>query len=132
MSLCDKITNIINHISLPVSFAGSMAVLVTLQLMASLAVANLVHRKDQPPPWLVAPLQGIVGKILCLSDMPLVGEVSETWILCNLLEIRWIPANMNSVGNDFKTRLVTTGSKTFEINLKGSSWKRFLHIVALF
>ena len=71
-----------------------MAVLVTLQLMASLAVANLVHRKDQPPPWLVAPLQGIVGKILCLSDMPLVGEVSETWILCNLLEIRWVPANI--------------------------------------
>ena len=53
-----------------------MSVLVTIQLMTALAIANLVSRKDAAPSVLVAPLDGMVGKILCLSDMPLIGQVS--------------------------------------------------------
>ena len=48
----------------------------TIQLMTALAIANLVSRKDAAPSVLVAPLDGMVGKILCLSDMPLIGQVS--------------------------------------------------------
>ncbi len=59
-----------------VSFAGAMAVLVTVQLLASLAVANLVSRKDEPPFKLVEPLHGVLGKVLCLSNLPLLGQVS--------------------------------------------------------
>jgi hypothetical protein len=59
----------------PVSFAGSLAVLVTIQLMAALAVANLVARSDSPPGFLILPLEGVVGRVLCLSDTPLVGKV---------------------------------------------------------
>ena len=59
-----------------VSFAGSVSVLVTIQLMTALAIANLVSRKDAAPSILVAPLDGMVGKVLCLSDMPLIGQVS--------------------------------------------------------
>ena len=58
-----------------VSFAGSVSVLVTIQLMTALAIANLVSRKDAAPSILVAPLDGMVGKVLCLSDMPLIGQV---------------------------------------------------------
>ena len=53
-----------------------MSVLVTIQLMTALAIANLVSRKDAAPSVLVAPLDGMVGKVLCLSDMPLIGQVS--------------------------------------------------------
>ena len=60
-----------------VTFAGSMAVLVTVQLLASLAVANLVSRRDEPPYKLVEPLHGVMGKILCLSNLPLLGQVSS-------------------------------------------------------
>ena len=61
----------------PVSFAGSVSVLVTIQLMTALAIANLVSRKDAAPSILVAPLDGMVGKVLCLSDMPLIGQVRK-------------------------------------------------------
>ena len=66
-------------ISRLVSFAGSVSVLVTIQLMTALAIANLVSRKDAAPSILVAPLDGMVGKVLCLSDMPLIGQVSRVW-----------------------------------------------------
>ncbi len=56
-----------------------MTILVTLQLLMSLGVANLVSRKDQPPPWLVTPLYGILGKVLCLSNLPLFGQVQSSW-----------------------------------------------------
>ena len=65
-----------SRISRSVSFAGSVSVLVTIQLMMALAIANLVSRKDAAPSILVAPLDGMVGKVLCLSDMPLIGQVS--------------------------------------------------------
>ena len=45
--------------------------------MTALAIANLVSRKDAAPSFLVAPLDGMVGKVLCLSDMPLIGQVSQ-------------------------------------------------------
>ena len=59
-----------------VSFAGSLAVLVTIQLLLALSLANLVSRRDAPPAYLIWPLQGSLGTFLCLSDMPLVGQVS--------------------------------------------------------
>ena len=49
--------------------------LVAVQLMTALAIANVVSRKDAAPSFLVAPLDGMIGKILCLSDMPLIGQV---------------------------------------------------------
>ncbi len=52
-----------------------MGVLVTVQLLASLAVSNLVSRKDEPPYKLVEPLHGVLGKVLCLSNLPLLGQV---------------------------------------------------------
>ena len=62
---------------LSVSMTGALAVLVTIQILAALAVANLVGRKDNPPEFLVWPLEGMLGRVLCLSDMPLVGTVSS-------------------------------------------------------
>ena len=59
------------------SFAGSVTVLVMVQLIAALAVTNLVARSDQPPSWIITPLEGILGKILCLSNVPLFGQVTD-------------------------------------------------------
>ena len=59
-----------------VTFMGSTVVLVTLQLITALAVANLVSRKDSPPAALTEPFEsGILGKILVLNNTPLVGKV---------------------------------------------------------
>ena len=58
-----------------VSFAGSVTVLVMLQLIAALAVTNLVARVDEPPLWMVKPFEGILGKIMCLTNIPLFGQV---------------------------------------------------------
>lgn len=60
------------------SFAGSVTVLVMVQLIAALAVANLITRSDQPPLCIISPLEGILGKILCLSNIPLFGQVKTT------------------------------------------------------
>ena len=62
------------------SFAGSLGVLVTIQLLMALSVANLVARHDSPPSFLIWPLQGSLGNFLCLSDLPLVGQV------CSLMQ----------------------------------------------
>ena len=59
-----------------VTFMGSTVVLVTLQLITALAVANLVTRKDYPPAAIVNPFDnGILGKVLLLNNTPLVGKV---------------------------------------------------------
>jgi hypothetical protein len=60
-----------------VSFGGSLAVLVMIQLLVALSVANLVSRSDAPPSFLIWPLQGTLGNVLCLSNMPLVGQVLQ-------------------------------------------------------
>ena len=58
------------------SFAGSLAVLVMIQLIAALSLNNLVSRSDTPPSFLIWPLQGTIWtNILCLTDAPLVGQV---------------------------------------------------------
>ena len=56
---------------------GSTVVLITVQLIAALAVANLVSRKDSPPTLLIGPLDNgaTLGKILFLNSTPLVGKV---------------------------------------------------------
>lgn len=55
---------------------GSTVVLVTLQLITALAVANLVPRKDSPPAAVMDKIDnGILGKILLLNNTPLVGKV---------------------------------------------------------
>ena len=84
-----------------VSFAGSLGVLVTIQLLMALSAANLVSRNDSPPSFLVWPLQGTLGNILCLSDLPLVGQVRikilSQWpflssSLCmNPIRLSWAP-----------------------------------------
>ena len=71
--------NVILVIVFSVSFAGSLAVLVTIQLLVALSVVNLVSRSDSPPSFLIWPLQGTLGNFLCLSDMPLVGQVDNNW-----------------------------------------------------
>ena len=71
-----RITSIADLISSRYGKSTTLAVLVTLQLMSALAIANLVSRKDEPPGYLVAPFEGVLGRILCLSDMPLVGQVN--------------------------------------------------------
>ena len=61
------------------SFAGSLAVLVMIQLIAALSLNNLVSRSDTPPSFLIWPLQGTIWtNILCLTDAPLVGQVCFT------------------------------------------------------
>ena len=60
-----------------VSFAGSVTVLVMLQLIAALAVTNLVARVDEPPLWMVRPFEGTLGKIMCLNNIPLFGQVKN-------------------------------------------------------
>ena len=60
-----------------VSFAGSVTVLVMVQLIAALAVVNLISRTDQPPLWIISPLEGVFGKMLCLSNVPLFGQVID-------------------------------------------------------
>ncbi len=73
-----------------VSFAGSLTVLVAVQFVLTLVQSSLLRRKDDPPNLLVQPLDGILGRILCVSDVPLIGPVScnyffllakTTWIL---------------------------------------------------
>ena len=67
---------IIHYFLLSVSFAGSLAVLVMIQLIAALSLNNLVSRSDTPPSFLIWPLQGTIWtNILCLTDAPLVGQV---------------------------------------------------------
>lgn len=62
------------------SFAGMVTILVVVQLIESVALANLVHRRDQPPQFLVTPFEGtLLGKLLCLVDAPLIGQVRQ-WI----------------------------------------------------
>ncbi|TRY69589.1 hypothetical protein TCAL_05233 [Tigriopus californicus] len=63
------------QLPLVVAFTGSLVVMVTVQLMLSLAYANVLVRSDSPPDVLLTPLEGICGKILCLSDIPLVGKI---------------------------------------------------------
>ena len=65
---------------------GSIVVLVTVQLIQALAVANLVSRKDNPPAFLITLLEGIVGKILLLNKTPLVGQVSAQFAQANMLK----------------------------------------------
>ena len=70
---------IIHYFLLSVSFAGSLAVLVMIQLIAALSLNNLVSRSDTPPSFLIWPLQGTIWtNILCLTDAPLVGQVCFT------------------------------------------------------
>eukprot|EP00095_Tigriopus_kingsejongensis_P010104 maker-scaffold152_size304267-snap-gene-0.14 protein:Tk10104 transcript:maker-scaffold152_size304267-snap-gene-0.14-mRNA-1 annotation:"neurotransmitter gated ion channel" len=63
------------QLPLVVTFAGSLAIMVTVQLMISLAYANVLVRPDSPPDFLLNPLEGILGKILCLSDTPFFGKI---------------------------------------------------------
>ena len=44
-------------------------------MLAALSINNLISRKDSPPRLIVAPLEGILGRILFLSDLPLIGTV---------------------------------------------------------
>jgi len=89
------------QLPLVVSFAGSVSVLVTIQLMTALAIANLVSRKDAAPSILVAPLDGMVGKVLCLSDMPLIGQLPSTGSYAIDMEAMNI-ASANDVSGDKK------------------------------
>ena len=70
-----------------VTFAGSLGVLVTVQLLAALAIMNLVSRRDDPPGFLVVPLEGMFGRVLCLSDLPLVGQVQKLHRHKNIISI---------------------------------------------
>lgn len=54
-----------------------------LQLIAALAVANLVARVDEPPLWMVRPFEGILGKIMCLNNIPLFGQVKDSIEIVN-------------------------------------------------
>jgi len=64
-----------SQIPMIVSFAGSITVLVMVQIIAALAVANLISRSDQPPLCIISPLEGMLGKVLCLSNVPLFGQI---------------------------------------------------------
>ena len=81
--------------------------MVTIQLMMALAIANLVSRKDAAPSILVAPLDGMVGKVLCLSDMPLIGQVS----LRPLLQTN----STSSVSRESLSQLPSTGSYAIDM-----------------
>lgn len=63
------------QLPLVASFAGSLGVLVTIQLLMALSVANLINRTDTPPSFLIWPLQGGIAKFLCLTDLPLLGQI---------------------------------------------------------
>ena len=75
MTLLMTLTTELVPLLLAVTFAGSLAVLVTIQIMTAMSLVNLVSRKDEPPNYLIAPLEGILGRVLCLSDVPLFGQV---------------------------------------------------------
>ena len=66
---------ILSVFCISVSFSGALAVLVTIQLLVALSLANLISRKDSPPTFLIWPLQSTWRNVLCLTDAPLVGQV---------------------------------------------------------
>ena len=66
---------ILSVLCISVSFSGALAVLVTIQLLVALSLANLISRKDSPPTFLIWPLQSTWRNVLCLTDAPLVGQV---------------------------------------------------------
>ena len=49
--------------------------MVVIQMIVAIAIINLVSRKDSAPSLLVILLDGIFGRMLYLSDMPLIGQV---------------------------------------------------------
>jgi len=62
--------------SLPlvITFNTGLVVLAVLQLILALSLSNLVMRSDTPPIWVSSIIQTL-APWLCLSDLPLIGQV---------------------------------------------------------
>jgi len=63
-----------------VVFNAGLVVLAVIQLIVALSLANLVARWDSPPLMLTSFLQGPISTVLCLSDIPLLGQVPSSVI----------------------------------------------------
>merc|ERR1712080_589738 len=59
---------------------AGLVVLAVIQLIVALSLANLVARRDSPPLMLTSFLQGPISTVLCLSDIPLLGQVPSSVI----------------------------------------------------
>ena len=119
---------ILSVFCISVSFSGALAVLVTIQLLVALSLANLISRKDSPPTFLIWPLQSTWRNVLCLTDAPLVGQVCLEFDM-----IQWptlfIIVNLNLLPN-LRNQISKFGS--FIISFRCSlcyEWESFfLHI----
>ena len=59
---------------LVITFNTGLVVLAVIQLVLALALANLVTRSDTPPLLVVSVIQ-TVAPFLCISDIPLIGNI---------------------------------------------------------
>ena len=74
---------------LVITFNTGLVVLAVIQLVLALALANLVTRSDTPPLLVVSVIQ-TVAPFLCISDIPLIGNlpVKITFLPVNFLSSR--------------------------------------------
>ena len=59
---------------LVITFNTGLVVLAVLQLILALSLSNLVMRTDTPP-LVLASVVRTLAPLLCLSDIPLIGQV---------------------------------------------------------
>ena len=86
LAFCNIGCNDLNCVS--VTFAGSLTVMVTIQIITSVSLVNLVSRKDEPPFYIISRFDGTFGRILCLSDStPLLGQVTLARTLSSCCQI---------------------------------------------
>ena len=74
---------------LVVTFNTGLVVLAVTQLVLAVALSNLVTRSDTPPLLVVSVIQ-TVAPFLCISDIPLIGNlpVKITFLPVNFLSSR--------------------------------------------
>ena len=114
---------------------GSVLVLVTIQLIAALAVANLVSRKDRPPVTVIAPLQGAIGKVLFLNSTPLVGQIPAAGMPGYSLDVEQMKNDAGATqqeANNVKARNVDSDWNLLAQAIDRIMFVSFLAIILIF